>query len=81
MAARRAPEQPDLDALLAAKEMVLVCGSGGVGKTTTAAAMAVHAATRIGGRVIIALAVQLGPARLIDNIRLTVPQTVGGNRT
>ena len=28
-----------LDAMLAAKEMVLVCGSGGVGKTTTAAAL------------------------------------------
>ncbi|HEY5664718.1 MAG TPA: ArsA-related P-loop ATPase [Ilumatobacter sp.] len=60
MAARRAPEQPDLDALLAAKEMVLVCGSGGVGKTTTAAAMAVHAATRIGGRVLV---LTVDPAR------------------
>ena len=37
-----------LTALLAAKEMVLVCGSGGVGKTTAAAAMAVQAAQDAG---------------------------------
>ncbi len=43
----------DLTSLLAAKEMVLVCGSGGVGKTTTAAALAVSAAVEIGGRVLV----------------------------
>ena len=33
-----------LDELLAAKEIVVTCGSGGVGKTTTAAALATMAA-------------------------------------
>jgi anion-transporting ArsA/GET3 family ATPase len=50
----------DLNALLAAKEMVLVCGSGGVGKTTTAAAMAVAAVADIGGRVLV---LTVDPAR------------------
>ena len=43
----------DIMSLLAAKEMVLVCGSGGVGKTTMAAALAVSAAVEIGGRVLV----------------------------
>ena len=51
---------PSLDAMLAAKEMVLVCGSGGVGKTTTAAAMAATAATHLGGRVLV---LTVDPAR------------------
>jgi anion-transporting ArsA/GET3 family ATPase len=46
--------------MLAAKEMVLVCGSGGVGKTTTAAAMAATAATHLGGRVLV---LTVDPAR------------------
>lgn len=49
-----------LTSLLAAKEMVLVCGSGGVGKTTVAAAMAVAAASEIGGRVLV---LTVDPAR------------------
>lgn len=49
-----------LDALLAAKEMVLVCGSGGVGKTTTAAAIGLQAATELGGRVLV---LTVDPAR------------------
>jgi anion-transporting ArsA/GET3 family ATPase len=53
-------KRPDLTALLAAKEMVLVCGSGGVGKTTTAAAMGALAAAEIGGRVLV---VTVDPAR------------------
>ncbi len=51
---------PGLDALLAAKEMVLVCGSGGVGKTTTAAAMGLQAACELGGRVLV---LTVDPAR------------------
>jgi anion-transporting ArsA/GET3 family ATPase len=49
-----------LDAVLAAKEMVLVCGSGGVGKTTTAAALATTAAVHLGGRVLV---LTVDPAR------------------
>jgi len=49
-----------LVSLLAAKEMVLVCGSGGVGKTTTAAAMGVAAATETKGRVLV---LTVDPAR------------------
>jgi anion-transporting ArsA/GET3 family ATPase len=50
----------DLAALLASKEMMLVCGSGGVGKTTMAAALAVAAATEIGGCVLV---LTVDPAR------------------
>jgi anion-transporting ArsA/GET3 family ATPase len=53
-------EHQRLDALLAAKEMVLVAGSGGVGKTTVAAAMAASAATHLGGRVLV---LTVDPAR------------------
>ncbi|MEJ7764265.1 MAG: ArsA-related P-loop ATPase [Acidimicrobiales bacterium] len=42
-----------LDSLLAAKEIVITCGSGGVGKTTIAAAASMMAATRQGGRVLV----------------------------
>ena len=54
------PARPDLGALLAAKEMVLVVGSGGVGKTTVAAAMAASAAAELGGRVLV---LTVDPAR------------------
>ena len=49
-----------LDALLASKEMVLVCGSGGVGKTTVAAALGLAAAAEQGGRVLV---LTVDPAR------------------
>lgn len=58
--ARRRSVVPELDALLAAKEMVLVVGSGGVGKTTVAAALATAAAVHLGGRVLV---VTVDPAR------------------
>jgi len=60
MAARRLRQPGDLDALLAAKEMILVAGSGGVGKTTIAAALGARAATEIGGRVLV---LTVDPAR------------------
>jgi anion-transporting ArsA/GET3 family ATPase len=60
MARISTPKRSGLTALLAAKEMVLVCGAGGVGKTTTAAAMAVRATTEIGGRVLV---LTVDPAR------------------
>ena len=49
-----------LDALLASKEMVLVLGSGGVGKTTMAAAIGLAAAVEQGGRVLV---LTVDPAR------------------
>jgi anion-transporting ArsA/GET3 family ATPase len=42
----------DLDLALAEQRVVVVCGAGGVGKTTTAAALALHAA-RSGRRVLV----------------------------
>jgi anion-transporting ArsA/GET3 family ATPase len=50
--------------LLAAKEMVIVCGSGGVGKTTTAAALAAKATVSIGGRVLV---LTVDPAKRLAN--------------
>ncbi len=81
MARVTAPPRSGLTALLAAKEMVLVCGSGGVGKTTTAAAMAVRATTEIGGRVLVLtvdparrLADALGVGALGNEARLVPPE-------
>jgi anion-transporting ArsA/GET3 family ATPase len=48
-----------LDRLLAAKEIAIVCGPGGVGKTSMAAAAA-GAAARLGGKVLV---VTVDPAR------------------
>jgi len=55
---------PTLEQLLAAKEIVVSCGSGGVGKTTTAAALAAMAASRHGGRVLV---LTVDPARRLAN--------------
>lgn len=49
-----------LEALLATKEIVVSCGSGGVGKTTTAAALGAMAATDTGGKVLV---LTVDPAR------------------
>jgi anion-transporting ArsA/GET3 family ATPase len=75
------PGTSDLSALLASKEMMLVCGSGGVGKTTMAAALAVAAANEIGGRVLVLtvdparrLADALGVGRL-GNDAIRVPDS------
>jgi anion-transporting ArsA/GET3 family ATPase len=50
----------DLDNLLASREMILVAGSGGVGKTTIAAALGIAATTRQKGRVLV---LTVDPAR------------------
>ncbi len=68
-----------LEQLLATKEIVVFCGSGGVGKTSVAAAAGLAAATRIGGKVLV---VTVDPAkRLADalgvegigNVEVRVP--------
>jgi anion-transporting ArsA/GET3 family ATPase len=57
-----------LDGLLAAKEIVVACGPGGVGKTTTAAAAAVMAAIKHGSKVLV---LTVDPAkRLADALGL-----------
>jgi anion-transporting ArsA/GET3 family ATPase len=49
-----------LEHLLAAKEIAITCGSGGVGKTSVAAALGTMAATHLGGRVLV---LTVDPAR------------------
>jgi anion-transporting ArsA/GET3 family ATPase len=50
----------ELERLLAAKEIVVTCGAGGVGKTTTAAALGAMAAVHLGGKVLV---LTVDPAR------------------
>jgi anion-transporting ArsA/GET3 family ATPase len=54
----------NLEQLLATKEIVISCGSGGVGKTTTAAAMAALAAINLGGKVLV---LTVDPAKRLAN--------------
>ncbi len=56
----QAGRRGSLEQLLAAKEIVVSCGSGGVGKTTTAAALAAMAVVRQGGKVLV---LTVDPAR------------------
>ena len=49
-----------LEQLLAAKEIAVFCGSGGVGKTSVAAASALGAVSRLGGKVLV---LTIDPAR------------------
>jgi len=49
-----------MESLLAAREVLVFCGSGGVGKTSTAAAAALAAAVHVGGRVLV---LTIDPAR------------------
>jgi anion-transporting ArsA/GET3 family ATPase len=49
-----------LESLLATREIVVFCGSGGVGKTTSAAACGLGAAARLGGKVLV---LTIDPAR------------------
>jgi anion-transporting ArsA/GET3 family ATPase len=53
-----------IESLLASKEIVIACGSGGVGKTTTVATAAAMAAVHLDGRV---LALTVDPARRLAN--------------
>ncbi|MEI7593298.1 MAG: ArsA-related P-loop ATPase [Actinomycetes bacterium] len=71
-----------LEALCASKEMIVTCGSGGVGKTTTAAAVAAMAAAHLGGKVLV---LTVDPARRLatalgleafGNIETRVPHSL-----
>jgi anion-transporting ArsA/GET3 family ATPase len=53
-----------LEQLLATREIMLSCGSGGVGKTTTAAAAGAMAAVHLGGKVLV---VTVDPAKRLAN--------------
>jgi anion-transporting ArsA/GET3 family ATPase len=59
-AARDAGTARTVAQLLAAKDIVIACGPGGVGKTTTAAALAAKAVVEEGGRVLV---LTVDPAR------------------
>jgi len=60
MARSRTPEPLTLEQLCASKEIVISTGSGGVGKTTTAAALGATAATHLGIKVLV---LTVDPAR------------------
>ena len=62
--ARGAEPEVSLEALAASKEVLVSTGSGGVGKTTTAAALGVMAATHLGGKVLV---LTVDPARRLAN--------------
>src|SRR4051794_10486777 len=65
MPARRSTDTAtSLEQLFAAKEIVIHCGSGGVGKTTTAAAAAAQAAIHLGGKVLV---LTVDPAKRLAN--------------
>ena len=65
MAAKRSEDKVrTLEQLLATREIVISCGSGGVGKTTTAAAAALMAAIHLGGKVLV---LTVDPARRLAN--------------
>jgi anion-transporting ArsA/GET3 family ATPase len=70
-AAQAAQDQTrHLEQLLSAKEIVVACGPGGVGKTTISASLAATASARLGGRVLV---LTVDPAR-----RLADALGVGG---
>jgi anion-transporting ArsA/GET3 family ATPase len=85
MAPRRPRPEAILERALRERRIVVVCGSGGVGKTTTAAALALHAA-RGGRRVLVCtidpsrrLATSLGLSELPDRPRpIDLRRTSGG---
>ncbi len=92
MAAKKRPSVPSVDPLLASREMILVAGSGGVGKTTVAAALGLAAVQRQSSRVLVLtvdparrLATALGlealgnaPVRIEDNALLEAGLDVRG---
>src|SRR4051794_30580927 len=75
-----------LESLLAAREVLVFCGSGGVGKTSTAAAAGLAAATRLDAKVLVLtidparrLADALGVEELGNVVRrVELPRELGG---
>ena len=75
-AVTRPESSGSLERLLATKEIVVACGPGGVGKTTTAAGLAAAAAVSGGGRVLV---LTVDPARrLAEALALS---TIGNEAT
>jgi len=64
MARRRSVSSVGLEELVAAKEILISCGSGGVGKTTAAATIGAMAATHHGGKVLV---LTVDPAKRLAN--------------
>ena len=64
MARTTRTEPSTLEQLCTAKEVVVSTGSGGVGKTTTAAALGAAAATHLGGKVLV---LTVDPAKRLAN--------------
>jgi anion-transporting ArsA/GET3 family ATPase len=62
--AAAAADAPSIEQLCSAKEIVVSTGSGGVGKTTTAAALGAAAATHLGVKVLV---LTVDPARRLAN--------------
>ena len=60
----KAKVSSSLEQMVAAKEVVITCGSGGVGKTTAAAAIGAMAASQLGGKVLV---LTVDPARRLAN--------------
>lgn len=77
------PPAATLAELVAGKEMLLVCGAGGVGKTTTAAALATQAAATLNRRVLVVtvdparrLATALGLGGIGDEAQVVAPEAL-----
>lgn len=66
-----------MEALVASKEIVVVCGPGGVGKTTVAAALAAMSAAHQGGKVLV---VTVDPARRLGQALGLGPVHSGAQR-
>lgn len=75
---RRRVDPPGLEALLASKEMLVVCGSGGTGKTTVSASLGAIAAVRLGARVLV---LTVDPARRLATSLGLDPAGMGGQPT
>ncbi len=79
---KASPSAASFSSLLSSKEIVIFCGSGGVGKTSVAAAAGAQAAAEIGGNVLV---LTVDPARRlatalglegIGNVEREVPASV-----